>query len=677
MESSQTDKELFQFLDEGRQSFQAMRYTLEREAGLCMSYYEGYGYTRLAGPTYDRLQTLRLEYNPEATGFRVAQNVTTKFVQRAAVKTQPVRIEIDCYPPDRETGQASFVRAQTVEDVANEFIDMTGMVQRWSDANFGRAVCGHYVFGWCTYPVSVPMQGMEKPVADVQMEAFAVPAVKLSVDPREENRELDKHDWVIYSDAWSWKKIQRVYGHLLAQQKVVIDPEKDLATMGDLCTFEISVNTMTYNRLYPRYRAESRTRGAMIHQVHRKVDGSYGRFVMDVVLELPGGKERFIRLTPESQDPFGGCGLPLFLLNGHRRSDSMWGIGDVKMMIDNQDRINRAQTYLERQLQQNSWMKWLVDLRTMGAEKTPNALANKFNNRVGGILTYTSGMGDAKGNAPSLIQPPQPQPMLTQLIREYEDSAREDTHQAPGNFGAIKTHTPDASFQRALDEAGQVSDMRIAEDKLLMEKAITTMVGTVAKFVQRGSPATLGLLDQIGCGPEELVVLSELDPIRPQVSIRVREASIRLQSHASRKANLDTALQYQAVDASTYRREMASLDTPLTTDDRTYMTAFSKIALEVMNGREWQPIPMGDRTPDLIEAFRKAMLDRRVLNDPEAMARLTRAVQAQQMMMAQEAAVLQGPMQAQQQPTEEDPAEAAFSDMVNQIAPQMMAGQGV
>jgi hypothetical protein len=675
VEDLRRDEHLFAWMDERRESASGVKGQLEREFGLVMSYYEGHGWTRIAGSQGTRLQQLQQDQNPDSPVFRVGLNRSSKLVQRAAAATQPVNVNVDVFPPDRETGPESAFRSQVYEDTINEYIELSNFVSRWQDANFGRSVCGTYGFGFCLYPTRTKLKYAEQAFSaqDCQIEAFSFLPIKLTLDPRLEERDLQRHDEVVYTDVWSLTKIKRVYGELLKARRINLD-DLQAHTFGELATFELSVNALTNNRLFAQYRNDSKTPAAFIHQVHRKSPegAGYGRFdKYDIVLEMAQGKK--IRLTePEMETPFGGCGMPMVLLHGHRRGDSMWSIGDQKMLVDDQDRLNRLQLYTERQLIQNSSYKLAIDMRTMGRDKTPEQLRKRVNNAIGAPLFYESGSGSDKGNPPFVMQMPQPQSFLRDLIAQYEMGMREQVHRAEGHMGSTKSHVPDATFQRALDEAGQVLDMRVAEDKATMQQALTVLLGTACGLVAQQSPGTLGLLVRRGFTPEELATLADTDWTNPPCTIRVRDSSIRLRSYTARKQDLDTAAQLQQIDPASYRRELAGMDTPLTRDDKFYEEAFARYARVVMNGEEWTPMPLGERTPDLVEAFRKAMLDRRA--DKEAQDRLARAITSQQMMVAQEQALLQpvsGATLGTQQ--EADPTEQAFGQMVDQLSAQVAA----
>ena len=554
MNASKDDKPLFDFVTDNRRASEASVAALQRKIAMDMSYYEGHGWARAMGPYKSRLVWLDTDGDPDSKSLRVTNNISSKNVQRAAVATQPVRIDVDVFPPDRATGIVSAAQCQTYEDAINELVEASGFAQVLADANFSRSVCGSCGIGWCMIP-STQVLG-ENVVADVQLEAEWFFPTELTVDPRCMERDLARHDYVIRSKAWTIGKIKRVYGDLLRKQKIEIDNDK-LQTLDQLATLEIAINIESQNRLFSAYRFESKSKGAIVHQVHRKrEDGGYGRFdLYDVLIELPGGAigkntapKEYIRLTPEGENmsPFGGDGLPLALIHGHRRADSMWGIGDQGMLNDAQARENRNQTYKERQNQANSQKNWLVDLRTMGKNKSPDALRRTITNAVGGIIPYESGMGQDKGNPPQLVVHPAPQQHLSEESDRNERSARESVHRAEGHFGELKTHTPDASFQRSMDEAAQVLDMRVHETKVVVERLLNIGLGTIIKRVQEKSPATLRWLNDRGFDVMDLGTLAQGNADSPACTIKVRDSSIRLRSYAAKKMDLDNAATLKA-----------------------------------------------------------------------------------------------------------------------------------
>ena len=153
-----------------------------------------------------------------------------------------------------------------------------------------------------------------------------------------------------------------------------------------LSTFEYQVNRLSSGRLFANAKTYSQTRGLKIHQVFRKTE-SLNRFdTMYLVAEYPNdrsdGDYSYICLNPDApENPWGGNGMPLGLLHGHQRPEALWGIGDSKMLKDDQDHLNVVNLYRMRQLKQASKEKWIVDRKAYGSDNTPEAIAELHERR--------------------------------------------------------------------------------------------------------------------------------------------------------------------------------------------------------------------------------------------------------------------------------------------------------
>lgn len=681
--NEKADKDLFEFVTGVRDAALPMREDWQNDCALVASFYQGHSLVRITGQDRSTLKWLGYNRDADSADMRVGYNISSKLVQRAAAATEPINIQVDAFPPDRSIGVRSAVECRVIEDATNELIDATGFVRVWGDANHGRAVYGSYLVGWCLAGSSatMPTEDGETQVPDVRLEAFADLPFRLSLDPRNMERDLSKHEYVVYSRAWTIGKIRRVYGDLLEKRGIKIN-DKKLDTISQLSSFEVEMNQRSGNRLFSGYRYESNTRGAIVHQVHRRGEGAnYSRFeYMDVLIELPDSAvdqtnrvvrdRQFVRLTPEGENisPFGGDGLPFCLIHGHRRSDGMPGIGDQKMIVDDQERVNRMEMWGSRQLRNSSHTSWLVDKRTMGNLKKEDDIRQQFSNAINAVRIYESGMGQDRGQPPQLVQHPQANAIFFELQKRYQDDAKENIHRAQGHFGEVKTHQTAQAFNRAMDEAAQVLDLRVANDKKDMERMLGIGIGTLINRVREQSPAMLAWLDARDFTGDDMAMLAQANPFVLPCTIKVRESSIRLRSSVSRKADLDQAASLQMVDPRTYIREMAAMDTPVAQADREFLAAFEGFALNVMIGMEWEPMPFGVRTGDLVEAFQRAIVDRRAT--PEGKQRLARAIQMQEMLFAQQQAMLNpeaGPTQPAPPP---DPAEGALSALADTLSAQ-------
>lgn len=682
MERFGTEGELLAWYDEVRRASHAVKDAWAEIIGVCVCYYEGRGWTYLRermGAT--RLERLKTDLNLDGDRFRVTLNRLSPLVQRAAVMTQPTAITVQASPPPRTLSPEATTAAQLDEDVANVFVKATGLVPAWIDANFMRSVIGAYGVGLDLRPTSRRMAAPGGPVEAPALEFVAFPflPLDLDLDPYVGHRDLARHEHVCLTRAWTLTKVRRVFGELLRARGVVID-DAEARTLGELSTYEHQLYKLTSGAMYGQYREFSRTKGARVIQVHRR-DAS-GRFgVMEILLEVVPGRPMLLSELG-APTPFGGDGLPLALLHGHRRGqESVVSIGETAMLKDDQDRLNILATGIARQLASSSKHNWLVDMNGQ-EKKQPAEIARDFTNAVGGLKFYNSGTRDRPGNPPQLVTVPPPQGALVEMARAYQMEMRGMVHTSPGHFGETKSHVPDASFQRGLDEAGAVADGRVFEDKTTMERLITNMVGTVKSLCARQDPAALAVLDRAGFDGRDMLRLAEADPVLQACELSVRDGSIRVKSWNSRMERLDEAVRLQAVDARTYRRELATtLDAPVVDADRAFNMAFDKIAEEVLAGaRPFTALPLApERAQDLLDALERALVSRRGREDPAAGTRVARAIQSQRALTLQMAAENQaaagagtvGAAQTQSGNAGDAgtiPPEAAFADLTAQLS---------
>ena len=235
---------------------------------------------------------------------------------------------------------------------------------------------------------------------------------------------------------------------------------------------------------------------------------------------------------------------------------------------------------------------------------------------------------------------------------------------AEANFGATKSHVPDSSFRRAIEESDQVLGERIQADITEDEKALRLMADTIIKAAQMRSPTVLRQLRDAGFGDEEFGTLTTLTPGRMQCGIKVRERSVRYRSHSSRRQDLAEASVAGLLDPHAVRRIMAGdLDSAFSGDDDEMLRAARRATLRIIAGEEWQPRAMGEYGDWFLREFQKAQVNRAVLKDPEAMGRLDRAVKGQMQVNMQETVMrdpqlfAQAQAQAAAEPAEEEAIE--------------------
>jgi hypothetical protein len=249
----------------------------------------------------------------------------------------------------------------------------------------------------------------------------------------------------------------------------------------------------------------------------------------------------------------------------------------------------------------------------------------------------------------------------------------EQIHRTAESRGMTKSHVPDATVQSALNRANLPLDKRVAEDIVADRAFAMTALSTTLHEIRRRNPSTLAMIARTRMDTEQIAMLLSVDPDEPGVDIRVRESAVRARSHESKRADLATALQSQAITPDQFRHTLATdLDSPLSESDHLHVVAAQHAAMRVASGEEWQPMPLGGRAIMYIEAFRDATVSR-AARDPQAKERLTRAIDAQEQFEFSRQMMFNPEMQMQAQ-TSAEPAVQAQPQP--QTVGQLIGGSG-
>jgi hypothetical protein len=594
-------------------------------------------------------------WNPNSANLYATANRVPKLIQEVAAATFPDRLEAEVLPPPGNSGIRGSNSARVLERLVNAAIDSTGYVSAARMANFRRCIDGTYGVGLRLKTGRVGVGSAGAMEDDVGLSAFTFDCTRLVTDPYCQELDLDKHEWVIYREVWSAEKIKRELG-------LDLKPD-DLATIGQLCASEMEISKVSGGRLYANLWQYSQTKGAVVSQVHIKDD--YGRWsVMLVGVRPMKGESKWVNLeNPES--PFGFDGLPLTLLHGYPRPESMWSLSDAAMLKDDQDKLNLIQTLFFRILVKHAGYQWLVPQEALPGDDLDN-FKSFASNTVGGVVTYKSPTRDRPFNPPQLLKYPDPPPFIQQMAQMYEGEMREQVHRPDITMGATKSHVPDSSYQSAMRAANQVLGNRVRDDVTRHERLLKVALGTIVKLAKAGSPGTLASLARAGFGPADFAVIAETDEKYPACEVRVRDSSIKYESKEDKERRLWAAVQAQVMSAPQVRLAMAQMDTPIDQADKDFADKADEAANRVLAGEEWQPVSLGEYTDMFLTAFRRARLDWRA--DESAMNRLDAAIQSQLMLVSQEQQMLAP--QAQQQtpaPDEQQPSEADLATLVAAI----------
>jgi hypothetical protein len=657
------EKEVFEFIETAERADEPQRTQLAQNMGIDGCYFEGTHFLqvrrerRIDSATLGRLPT---DYTPGSAHLRVVDNELTYLTQKAAASTHPRQIYMDVRPPERDTGTDAALRAAVHEAVVNAAIDDSGYLRAAQLCNWRRTIFGVWGMG-----VSLESAG----AYGQKVCAFDFDPTCLITDPNCQHIDLYRHPYVIYTDTWTIQRIESVFG-------VKIDPN-EARPMKDLEPQKIELNAISQGKLFSKYARFSESKAARIYQVHTKDGYRFDKW--HVVIEI--NKDQRILVTEnDDRNPFGGkYGLPFALMHGYLRADTMWSWGEPRQLKDDQDRRNLDATMNQRIKQQFAHVKWIYDKRSFGRDVNPDEIKRYFSNQVGGGIPY-DGSDRARNIAPPQAVPmPQPPAFLMDALAMNADQMRKKTHKAPGNFGEAKSHVPDKTTMRVLDNADQVAAMRVDLDLDAHCYMTGLLHGTALKLAQERNPATLAMMREAGLDAQDFAVISQTDWRNPGVVMSVQEASLRNLTQQQKMQNVDNAADKQMLTPEEYKQAKGE-ELPISDGDRSMRDAIQKWVLRIVYGEQWTPRPLGRWSQQFIDEATRAQALKVVDRDPAALQRLVDAITLQYQMLGQERmasdptmmadAASGGGTQSQQTPTDgtAEPQAVSVADVLSALS---------
>lgn len=635
----ENESQVVEFIRNARKEAESDRSTQAAYSSKCRLYYLGVQWLRQgdAPAGTSRLQVAMRNLLGNNGPIRAIVNRITRLIIQVNSATNPQRLHSDVLPPEYATDITDSFTADAMETAVNRAIDDCGLLASARNANFNRTVAGCHGVGLALHRAT-DQQG--RPYT--RTKAFDFDPQRLTLDPGNTSIDLRQHEFVIYSDVLTVHQLERMFGPDL---RAAIDESK-MATVASLMPVEMRFNALSDGIMYSQYAQHSGTKAALVHFLHTKdADGRFSGYY--IAVEAPFkqmGKDamRVVNFdTPVS--PFGGDGLPYVMLSGHMRPASRMAISDVGMMIDDQDRLNlTASLYLQQIYNYTGRGSWLVDRRWVGRKSSDDEVAARLRRNV--VVGDTM---DPSAKPPVYVGLPEPSHGMQQTVRDYAEEMRQQVFRSEAHQGQTKSHVTTTAFLRTQELAELPMDDRVSDDVRAYQTLIKVLAGTlVLQINQRSSPVIRSLQDA-GLGPQELGALDSVNPYGVPYQIVVRDQAIRPLSRTQRRQNLLDAAAIGVVSPQKVARTLArDLDTPLSESDKA-MTQFARqMAIEVMMGVEWQPLPLSEGGETLIEEFQSAIISRRARQIPGAMDRLTRAIILQRQAIAEEAMIAQGPAQA-------------------------------
>jgi len=583
---------------------------------------------------------------------RTTLNKITENIRRVQGATAPKKIDARS-TPDYGVGRGfDIVQSDIAEAIANATISDSGALGVCRTANFERCIDGMHGFGY-----RIERQQSAEGQFDARLQCFNFDGFQLTLDPNVTDQCLDNHEYVILTEVVTEHAARRRYGDDQVDQ---LDTDK-LPEVGMLRPIERRFNALTGGILYPEMGSLGKAKGMIVHTVFLR--GSSKRFDrMYTVLDMgrsdvEASKSSVvtnweINQGPGGGNPYGGNGMPLFLLFGHRRSKDLHGISDVGMMVDAQDKLNIAASIYFQSLWNYVQKVVFVDRRTLEDQKSsPSQIMKQMRQ---GILMLN--VRDRNSMTPQMLQMPQPPQAVANDMQRFSDDVRNAGFRSSAHAGETKSHVADATVERTIEATEITADDRVDSDIAEYERFVESITSTQIRLAQAGSISSQRLLFDAGLSDEQVGLMLRIDPFRSLPRLKIAEESIRRRSRSQQKRDISMLAQSGAFssDPDEMRRLLVGIDMPVSNHDKTIQQASEIMAVKIAMGEPFMPYPMGRDAMFLIEALRRQAAQ---ASNPQSKQMIIQAIQMQQ-------AVEQQAAQAAAPPQEQGPA--SFQDIANQ-----------
>lgn len=619
-----SEKEIFALLDDTKKSYEQKAEDESVHCAMGVAYFSGLQWHvpgRRIGERYLNSDgRLALNYNPSSPQIRVMDNFTTQFTQLTEASTFPVTLPVQVKPFDHDITTGANELAQIVRQVIEREKPFWRADQAARHANFMSSITGGWLIVVELARETADVDG--RTIGDWTLRWRTCPATDLILEVHREDVDLRDHDLVILKQIWTLPKLRRMYG-------IEIDPN-DATPIKDLAEQYLKANRISGNRLYRDYREHSEKPGVCVYQMHHKSDPMSGRFdQMCVVMEgNPGGEYRSKTLlnSDDMESPFGFDGLPMALVNYFKRVGSPIGNGATHQMMSDQDRQNLSATLYTLGLAHSAVPTWLIDTRVVSRDQFSGTIGNG----IGSPIFYRGRPTNEAAQPPTSIRTADPSPAHLQIMDRIPEQARNKVHRSALHMGIGKSHVPDTTTERLLDESGKVLDEVVETHASIYADLYRVSIGTVRKAIDTGAPTMLRRWSENGFTAEHLMVFKRMDAHRFGLEINVPREAVRMRSSLEKERNIVSAVSLNNPLITNHEARYAlamDAQSPITQADNRVIQFAQRSAERVLAGQEWEPMPEIDHDI-VLYVFRQALYSYDG-EDRDAKARLIRAIKAQ------------------------------------------------
>lgn len=647
-----------------------MRQAFAARSGTDAAYSEGVQWLNYADLNFINTSTgrsfLPVTVNPDSKRLRVIMNILTKRLYKVDGATWPSKMVASIDPPLRDGGVEASCYSQTMEDLYQAWIKASGLIGIRQQVNHRRTINGVHgmILRRVTGTRELSINGKTITVPDVRLEADDFHALRLILDPAIPNRDLRRHEEILWHDVWSVYKLRAMF------PGISIDVNK-LKTIGQLTPFEQNMSSLSGGRLFGYYRQYSNTKGARVYQVHAKDEtGNWG--IMYSAVDI-GEAEWYCPNLEEPVTTFGGDGLPMVLYHGHQRADSPYSISDAALGKDAQDMLNIAMTQHVRAMRIHTGYNVVVDQNWFGDKVSDEDMSGVIHNLSGGIIRGKPRSKDAQ--PPQWVRSPAPSPHMLEMVDRMKEDLLDSMFRSEVDLGVVKTHVTKDNTAKALAASGQILGIRVEEDLNADAQIGTVALGTLIDLAKKQSPSVLGMMRESGFDEQDIGVVLSADPKYPTCNLTISPSSIRYRSPDEVRDSLMAlaGMAVPAIDGDTLTKGLADIDMPASEDDAHMRQELAKAITNLLRGQPWEPLPLGPKYGKwCIIELERALFDKRARTNPQIRQAVVMALQQQQQVMVQQQIQSDPNLVVQQQQMQ---SQERQSQMEAQAPPEQAQGQ--
>ena len=633
----QNSKEVLQRASQLRRDHFHIRAEVAMRSALGITYSNGKHWTTLGGGPHGNVwaDTWDEDWDPESSEVRIVDNRIGPLVRRIAASTNATLIETSVTPPDHERSFEASDLAAVSQDILNSLestIQMTSAARgasslRWRTGSSLIFLVLNQKKRLAPTNILRHPDGSPIEINDQWVRWDYAPLAELIWEASNIHWDLRRHHTLMMERVYTVRQFEQIFGPLKSYRL----KEEDLPVMGELAPHYTQAAELAGSALYNSFSSNSQEKGLRVLTLIEADPRDPVKWpvlfnIVDTSKTSAGSQDELQGVVinmDNPENPFGGDGRFMVKLDAFRRDDAVLSHGAPHVTMQDNDRLNILRSIEFQHLASALHGVWMIDESSVSVEKFANDLAVG----TGGILRWDS-RNRQETNKPEFVSAPPPSTSYITMAADITAGMREQLHTTPANLGLGKTHIPQGSQDRLLQEAGVVLDNVSVEDSDAYSELLTITLGTIRHTMDQPNRMLARLRDANGFTVSDLETFRRLQPRNVTLRVRVRRHSVVSRSIAERRQELSNAVAEGSITPMQKAiAESEELERPIIRSHELQLQFCRRAIRLIIDGDDWPGIP--NLNTDIFEhAALNAMwgLNMRSPEDREIMARLQKAV---------------------------------------------------